>query len=110
LTSSQEQPQHAIADAQAPEAVLQRWVLSHAGASSSITPAAFGASRLRGCAAAGDLAAGSVVLQVPVQLLITNDTAAASDFGKALSRLPGGWCALRRGPACAAPHTRVWLL
>jgi hypothetical protein len=30
-----------------------------------------------------------VVMQVPLQLLITYKTAAESDFGRALSRLPG---------------------
>jgi hypothetical protein len=51
---------------------------------------------LRGCAASCDLAAGSLVMSVPEQLLITYSTAAESDFGKALSKLPG-----EQGAACA---------
>lgn len=47
------------------------------------------AGGLRGCAAAADMEAGCVVMSVPAKLLITYDTAAESDFGKALSRLPG---------------------
>jgi hypothetical protein len=47
------------------------------------------AGGLRGCAAAADLEAGCVAMSVPAKLLITYDTAAESDFGKALSRLPG---------------------
>jgi len=61
---------------------------SSADASSS-NGASADAAVLRGCAAAADLEAGSVVMSVPSQLLITYTTAAESDFGKALSRLPG---------------------
>lgn len=53
------------------------------GSSTSVSPG------LRGCAAAADLPAGSVVMEVPLQLLITYRTAAESDFGRALSKLPG---------------------
>lgn len=98
-----------------------RWALEQ-GATSQVTPALFqptptttsssseaaegsstpGAapspsSGLRGCAAAGELEAGSVVMSVPAKLLITYQTAAESDFGKALSRLPG------------EPHVARWL-
>jgi hypothetical protein len=55
----------------------------------SATPSA--SCDLRGCAAAVALEAGSVVMSVPAKLLITYQTAAESDLGKALSRLPGGW-------------------
>lgn len=89
--------------------ISYRWALEQ-GATSQVTPALFplggGSSSsssnsttadnssssmpsLRGCAAATNLDAGSVMMGVPMQLLITYDTAAKSDFGKALSRLPG---------------------
>lgn len=100
--------------AESPEQLLYMWALEQ-GAVSQLTPALFPASAptatsssngggcaanssssstsaspvLRGCAAAADLPAGSVVMQVPLQLLITYQTAAESDFGRALSRLPG---------------------
>jgi hypothetical protein len=97
----QQQATTLLCDAASPEGALHAWALAR-GAVSSVLPARFssplspdggaaaaGGGGLRGCAAAADLPAGALVLQVPLPLLITYDTAAASDFGKALSRLPG---------------------
>jgi hypothetical protein len=44
---------------------------------------------LRGCAAAQDIPAGATAVALPSHLLITYETATQSDFGQALSRLPG---------------------
>lgn len=42
---------------------------------------------LRGCAAAADLPAGSTVISLPANLLITYKTTAESDFGEVLYKL-----------------------
>ncbi|KAI8476323.1 MAG: hypothetical protein J3K34DRAFT_516733 [Monoraphidium minutum] len=94
-----------------PAAALAAWAAAR-GVEASLTPAVFpgglrglmavaaaataedGAGTVREAAPGGgrgdtSLAAGEVALSLPAGLLITYETAAASDFGRALARIPG---------------------
>lgn len=64
-----------------------RWAVER-GTTTQLSPARF-SNGLRGLCADQDTAAGSCVLSLPASLLITYNTAKASDFGRAVSGLPG---------------------
>lgn len=111
---------------------MRSWLASNGG-SSQLAPALFtpaepagsggGGSadasrpRLRGCAAAAALPAGAAAVSLPAKHLITYATAASSDLGAALARLPGMdeetlaviWTMVERwdGDAGAAPFWRA---
>jgi len=122
-------PAPSLLSQEGPAAQLMRWACG-AGASTKLVPAVFPADAtatssagddatcsssgrdrsdgqrpagLRGMAATQHLPAGSLLLAVPVGLLISYATAAASDFGAALRALPS----LRDDPESLAV---VWTL